>query len=96
MKYTFPRNPIRIEITWERAKELLVQQGANVSEINEENDLNDFMGNGRTSFGTSTSYLTTQEREELLNAGFPVDYGDDIVLIVQKETYPGKYLIGEF
>ncbi len=90
------KEPARIEISWERARELLANKGISMYGINCENALNDFMGNGRTSFSTNIFCLTSDEYSKLKESGYEFAYEGDIALIVQKETHPGKYMVGEF
>lgn len=93
------KKPVRIEITWERMLEIMSQTELvdEISDISSEEDLNKFMGWGRNCFSCGKVFLTDEEILRLESAGFihGEDY-EDILLIVQKETYPGKYMIGEF
>jgi len=92
--------PKRIKISWGRALELLKQSDPDlvldILDIKGEKDLNDFFGYGRRSTSVSKYSLSTDEVIKLDNLG--IDWEDDnrVCLNVQKETSPGKYMIGEF
>ena len=99
------RNPLRntrIEINWQRALELLnigveipikvrTLNGDEI-EVTTESQLNDYFGNGRTSFGIKKEFLTKEELEILEDLDDEGYYS----LSVEKEVYPGVYKLGEF
>lgn len=89
--------PVRIEIPWQTMLYILREGGMEeVEGVSTEAELNAAMGNGRNCFSCSKFALTVSEIIQLYDAGFQDKYDGDILLMVEKETYPGKYLIGEF
>jgi hypothetical protein len=94
-----PRRPVtvRIEVSWERMLELLHTRGLEEFEaVSTEEELNRSMGWGRNCFSCHISDLNADEIQELNDSGFEDRYDGEILLVVLKETYPGKYMIGEF
>lgn len=89
--------PVRIEIPWQTMLYILREGGMEeVEGVSTEAELNDAMGNGRNCFSCDINSLLTGEYEKLCLEGFQNKWDGRVLLMVEKETYPGKYLIGEF
>jgi len=82
--------PIRFEISSERAIDIYNRMSK--IKVSTEEELNDTLGNGRTSISVSSTLLSAIEINYLIDNGADIN---PILLVVRKETYPGIYLVGE-